>query len=153
MSNFSYHVEACEFGQVLEIWKYKLWPERVSLIEPISCITVQGEIDAELMNEKPYFWQALDSTGQVAGVISGFKVGDDSFRSRGIWVDPTHRKKGLGRELMKRNIETAQKLNLKYLWSMPRKASWGFYQELGFQVILEIDKYEFGPHFIAKIDL
>lgn len=147
-----YHVEACDFGQVLEVWQKQLWPGRISPIEPISCIAENGEINAAILNEKPFFWRAINQEGQTIGVISGFKAGQN-FRSRGVWVDPKYRNQGIGRLLMNQNQIKAQDLNLKKIWTMPRKSTWSFYEKLGFQIALEIDKYEFGPHYIATLDL
>lgn len=141
-------IERSNFSVVKKIWQEKLWPERISPIEPISYINSQGKIDVSLQLGKPAFFVARESE-LILGVISGYKTAKNEFRSRGIWVDEVYRKLGIGQQLMNQIILQAQSENCQCLWTMPRLSAQNFYLKLGFKEICKVTEYEYGPHIIA----
>jgi GNAT superfamily N-acetyltransferase len=67
------------------------------------------------------------------GVNSGHLCDDNSFRSRGLWVDENHRGYGYGKELLKAVINQAKLESADFIWSFPRKTSWPTYKSVGFK--------------------
>lgn len=143
-------VREISFEQILPSWSQYLWPNRSSAIEPVSAIGLNGEYDMTLMWSQPYFWGVfLSEATAPAGVISGYQTSPRYFRSRGIWVQTEHRKNGIGSELLRVIEHKALTLNCDYVWTMPRVTSWPFYEKNHFEILHTIDKFEFGPHYIA----
>ena len=96
-------IERLNFKTVESIWSTKLWPNRTSAIETHSAMTWPFEgnpesIDMNIFNYPATFWGAyLDN--KLVGVNSGHKTTDEQYRSRGIWVDPEYRKRGVAQML------------------------------------------------------
>lgn len=142
-------IQEITYHEVLPIWQMQLWPGRESPIEPVSAIDEFGNIDPELMHTKPNFLGCYNSSGGLVGVVSGFPTSTQAFRSRGLWVEETHRKLGIGAALIKHIQTTALGLGYQYLWTMARHSSLAFYQKVDFVPTRELHQYEFGPHFIC----
>lgn len=150
----NYNIKIISFSEILVPWSQNLWPNRQSPIEPVSAIDLSGGYNLDLMAAKPVFWGAFtEDQSEVIGVVSGFKTSTTYFRSRGIWVSPHHRRKGVGAQLIKAVEAQAQEESCPYIWSMPRQISWPFYKMNGFEIINSVDKFEFGPHYIAVKEL
>lgn len=136
------------FDQILPVWETKLWPERESEIKEMSSMQYKGGIDMTIYEKyKPTFWGVFDGS-QIVGVNSGFKTSDDMYRSRGIWVDPNYRRKGISRMLFKGLFEQAEKEDCNYVWSIPRKSALRAYQDAGFSQSSGFfdEGMEFGPN-------
>lgn len=147
----TYQIEESDFETVQYYWRKYLWPERKSPIEETSWIDQTGKINPQMQFAKTYFWCIKDANSQkIVGVISGTDNGALGFRSRGIWVDPDHRKHGLGKKLMEVVISKALSLGHKNIWTMPRESALPFYERLGFINLTSVEGFEYGPHHIAQ---
>ena len=104
-----------------------------------------------LLSSEVFFLRANDSNGKIIGVISFNKTSAFAWRSRGVWVNHDHRRKGIGSALMNKAINIIKKENSVYIWSMPKVTAFPFYQKMGFKAYKEINTYENGPHFLAKL--
>jgi GNAT superfamily N-acetyltransferase len=72
---------------------------------------------------------------QLVGVNSGHRTSDTQYRSRGIWVDPAHRGKGVAQQLFMMTEYQAQVENCEMIWSIPRKTALSAYTNFGFQTV------------------
>jgi len=87
------------FDDILPIWKDKLWPGRESEIKPTNGIKFMGGFDKEIENNTPTFFGAFIND-ELVGVNSGFGTGIYSYRSRGLYVEPEHRKQKIAQSLL-----------------------------------------------------
>ncbi len=118
------------WNEIYNVWHSQLWPNRVSAIETHSAMLYLGGHDNDNFKFKPhYIGYFLDN--KLIGVNSGHKTTDGGYRSRGLWVHPDHRGKGIGQMLLRQIIEF--KGNAFFVWSFPRQTSWSTYQQVGFE--------------------
>ena len=117
--------------EIYPVWRTKLWPTRVSDIEPTSCMMFMGGFEQQNLNQTPVFLGCMINS-QIVGVNSGHLCTDGGFRSRGLWVDPEYRKQGIGVQLLTATIQMAQHQGAKFCWSLPRHSSWNVYERAGF---------------------
>ena len=127
------------FEQVLPVWREKLWTGRASAIEPMSAMTWPFEGDPQPINMsifefEPVFW-GVYIDDQLVGVNSGHRTSDTQYRSRGIWVDPAHRGKGIAQQLFMMTEHQAQIENCEMIWSIPIKTALSAYTNFGFQTV------------------
>ena len=88
---------------------------------------------ANMSTEASFFGFIIDD--QLVGVNSGHMCPrGNSYRSRGLWVHPYFRKKGIGQQLLTATIEQGWKENAAMVWSYPRKTSWNTYEAVGFKL-------------------
>ena len=151
--NAPYNIQACEFVDIFNIWRDQLWPKRQSLIEPISWLSIDGTYCEQFALERPSFWMARSPQNEVVGVLGGHPTPPGLYRTRGLWIREDFRRRGLGRRLMQELFNEALRMGYRQVWTMPRISSWPFYESCGFHVLRRADEFEFGPHFIAKIEL
>lgn len=145
-------ISEANFQEILPYWRSELWPGRQSLIEETSAINHIGHIDIKLMGQPRFFWKAKFDD-DIVGVLSGQLTASDRFRLRGLWVDRVHRSQGIGTELVKIALQKANSLSCRWAWTMPRATTESFYLEKGFQIVCNIEGYEFGPHSIVEMEL
>jgi len=146
-------IKKITFEEVLPFWKDFLWPNRVSSIDPISYMKYLDGYNADIKNYKPTFF-AKTYKGKIVGVNSGHRTSDADYRSRGLWVDPNHRKKGYGIKLLQATLDQAKKEGCDLCWSFPRQSSLDTYTEAGFiQTSDWTMDGEFGPncYVLAKL--
>ncbi len=124
-------IEKISFLQILDVWSSYLWPERNSKIESNSAMMFLSGYDMKNMETTPTFF-AYVKENKIMGVNSGHLCGDNSYRSRGLYVFPEYRNIGIGVELLKATIEQGKKESATYVWSYPRKTSWSTYERAGF---------------------
>lgn len=122
-----------DFNSIYPVWKDFLWPTRTSKIETNSAMIYLGGIDISNMSYCPTFF-AYIVNNKIYGVNSGHKCKDQSYRSRGLYVFPEHRKNGIGSKLLLAVIAQAKKENCKFIWSYPKQSSWTSYQKVGFSL-------------------
>lgn len=146
-------IEKCTFNEIKEIWSTQLWPLRKSPIESISWMDPLGNFNSEYARQTPYFWSVQNSSSQILAVLSGHSTPGFGFRSRGLWVDPQHRRQGFATKLMKQLILFATDSDHTEVWTLPRISSWPFYESQGFQILKKTEDYEFGPHYFARLPL
>ena len=132
-------IERLNFKTVESIWSTKLWPNRTSAIETHSAMTWPFEgnpesIDMNIFNYPATFWGVyLDD--KLVGVNSGHKTTDEQYRSRGIWVDPEYRKRGVAQMLFLLTAHQAKIEGCELLWSIPRKTALPAYTKFGFETV------------------
>ena len=127
------------FEQISSIWQKELWPNRKSPIETHSAMTwpFDGnpiEIDMDIFNYKPTFFGVFNDQSLV-GVNSGHRTKDNVYRSRGIWVDPKYRKKGIAQMLFLMTESQALREDCNLIWSIPRKSALKSYTSFGFETV------------------
>lgn len=125
------------FEECAQIWASKLWPGRTD-IEPVSAMMYAPEADAlqyDMRNMTlPAIFFGLYEDDRLVGVNSGHQCGDESFRSRGLWVDPAYRGKGHGIRLLCATIAYACAKKSTFIWSYPRLTSRATYESSGFSI-------------------
>jgi GNAT superfamily N-acetyltransferase len=115
------------------IWQIHLWPDRVSKIEPNSAMSYKSGYDMYNMNTTPSFF-GYYVNDELVGVNSGHSCSDNMYRSRGLWVDPKHRGKGIGKQLLVETINQAKREDARMIWSFPKRTSWKTYNSVGFEL-------------------
>jgi GNAT superfamily N-acetyltransferase len=144
-----YRTVTVDFEIILPCWKDKLWPGRKDAIRPMSDIVYLGGHDPEIYKKfKPTFFVVYNTVDEIIGVNSGHRTTDNLYRSRGLWVDPRYRRKGISGILFCELYGQAMKENCKGIWSIPRKESLAAYEKYGFVKTSDFfDKgMEFGPN-------
>lgn len=132
-------IERLNFEKIKSIWQTKLWPNRTSAIETHSAMTWPFEgnpdpINMDIFNYPASFWGAyLDN--KLVGVNSGHKTTDKQYRSRGVWVDPEYRKRGVAQMLFLMTAHQAKVEGCEMLWSIPRKTALPAYTKFGFETV------------------
>lgn len=142
-------IKQISFKEILPVWSVKLWPERQSVIEPISAIDQNGFIDMNILNLEPIFWGAYFNH-ELVGVISTHPTEIDVYRLRGVYVEEKYRSHHVGNKLVDTATTYAEAKKAKALWTLARKANKNFYEHCGFSVSQEINTFEFGPHYLMK---
>jgi len=134
------------FDQIKNIWSEHLWPNRQSPIETHSAMTwpFEGNPNEYDMNvfDYPASFFGVISDYKIVGVNSGHKTSDSQYRSRGIWVDPEHRRKGISQMLFETTIDQAIGEGCRMIWSIPRKTALPAYTKFGFQTVGDYIKTE-----------
>ena len=146
-------VEEISWEEILPVWKDKLWPGRLSRIDPASAITyLSGKDRRNTLFIPTYF---AIKTDKIVAVNSVIMCHDGGARSRGLWVDPAYRGKGLAKIILLKTIEKAKQGGATYLWTMPRKSALPAYVSVGFEQTADwFDQgVEFGPNCYAKVVL
>lgn len=124
-------IRLSNFETIYPIWGKELWSYRTSPIESTSAMTYLGNYDVRNMTYIPSFF-VYEYEGTIQGVNSGHKCNDGSYRSRGLYVYPEYRKKGIGKKLLEASIDQAKKEECTFIWSYPRQSSWKVYESAGF---------------------
>lgn len=124
-------IEKISFDQIYEIWSVYLWPGRISPIEPNSAMKFLGGYTMDNMITTPSFF-SYTIDGKIAGVNSGHKCSDNSYRSRGVYVFPQFRNQAIGIKLLVATINQGKDENCSFIWSYPRRSSWATYNAAGF---------------------
>jgi len=127
------------FEQISEVWRTRLWPDRQSPIETHSAMTwpfswPEQEIDMDIFNYPATFWGAFDGE-RLVGVNSGHRTSETEYRSRGIWVDPDYRGRGIANTLFSMLQNQAVIEGCEMIWSIPRKTALKAYTKFGFQTV------------------
>lgn len=134
-----YIIEHIHWNQIQPVWRYNLWPDRQSPIESHSAMTWpfdnnQEPYEMSVFDYKPFFIGAvLDN--KLIGVNSGHRSSSNHFRSRGLWVDPDHRKHGIAQMLFAETERLAKSEGSDMIWSVPRKTALSAYQRFGFETV------------------
>ena len=131
-----------DFDTILSIWKEQLWPNRTSPIESHSAMRyLSKEYDIEnFALPSQYLGCYIDN--MLIGVNSCHLCIDGSARSRGLWVSPDHRRKGIGQKLLNATVNFAKSQNSILVWSYSRKTSWPTYNSVGFELSSDWEKSE-----------
>jgi ribosomal protein S18 acetylase RimI-like enzyme len=126
-------IKRITWEEILVIWQKELWLNRSSPIESNSAMNFLSGYDMGNMATRPtFFGYIIDE--KIIGVNSGHGCRDGSYRSRGLWVHPNCRKKGIGRSLLQEAVNQGMKEQCKMIWSYPRQSSWPTYSGVGFKL-------------------
>jgi GNAT superfamily N-acetyltransferase len=133
------HAKKIDFNTIVDIWQHKLWPDRESAIEPMSAMTWPFEGDPQPINMsifefEPMFW-GVYMDDKLVGVNSGHRTSAHQYRSRGIWVDPDYRGKGIANLLFCMLENQAIIEGAEMIWSIPRKTALPAYTKFGFMTV------------------
>lgn len=134
-------IKKIKFSQILPLWKNELWPDRISVIETNSAMSYLNGYNIENMNYEPTFFGYFIGRN-IIGVNSGHTCKDNSYRSRGLWVNKEYRNKGIGKLLLLETITQAKLEKCSTIWSYPRKTSWPTYKSVGFELTSKWHKSE-----------
>lgn len=125
-------IKIISWAEIRHVWHFHLWPDRSTAIEPTSAMLYLEGYDMKNILYSPTFF-GFFVNNKLIGVNSGHLCADNSYRSRGLWVDEDHRGHGYGKELLQATIYQAKKESANYVWSFPRKTSWPAYKSVGFK--------------------
>ena len=145
-------IQRITYYLMFTIWHDHLWPNRTSPIESTSAMRFLGGYDIENMNYPPYFFAWVED-GKVLGVNSGHLCADNSFRSRGLYVFPEYRGRGIAQSLLKATIEEARNDGADFAWSYPKKSSWKAYESVGFELASDWEQSELDINAYCRISL
>lgn len=145
-------ITTIDYKEIYPIWKIHLWSNRTSRIEPVSAMIYKGSYDLKNQYYTPVFL-AYILDDDIAGVNSGHFCYDNTYRSRGLFVFPKYRNKGIGTELLLATVEEAKKTSAKFIWSYPRFESWRTYEKAGFTLTGTWAQGESGMNSYCKLDL
>ncbi len=134
-----YNIEHIYWSQIQPVWRYKLWPDRDSPIETHSTMTWPFDNDQDsydmMVFDYPSFFIGAFADNNLIGVNSCHRSKQNHFRSRGLWVDPDHRKNGIAQMLFAETERLAKDEGCSMIWSMPRKTALPAYQRFGFNTV------------------
>ena len=131
-------IKEITWEEIFPIWSQKLWPVRTSPIQTHSAMRFMGDYDMENKETKATFLgYFLDN--KLVGVNSGhgckeIPVYGLNYRSRGLFVLPDYRKKGIGTALLEATKSQAREEGYKTVWSYPKISSWDTYNRAGFSL-------------------
>lgn len=134
-----FEIRKISFWDIFPIWNNYLWPNRDSDIESFSTIiynTFPYEFDFKCADNKITFLGAFVGN-RLVGVNSGHLVGDNTYRSRGLYVFNEFRNIGIGVDLLLATTQCAIMEQAKFCWSMPRKSSINTYLTANFTPVGE----------------
>jgi len=145
-------IHTIDFDIISAVWKQQLWTNRKSEICPMSSMQFLGGTDMSIYEKYvPSFWAVFDNDN-IIGVNSGFATADTRYRSRGIWVDPDYRNKGIAQLLFGQIDKQAKQENKSVCWSIPRKTALPAYEKAGYVKCSDWfnEGMEFGPNCYVK---
>lgn len=160
----SYVCEKSTFEEIYEFWKEGLWPDRKTDIEPLNAIVYNRHILETCGNvciskdwtifdwsEPTFFVMKEENTKKIVGVNSGFRTGEKTYRSRGIYVLPEYRGRTLSTILLENTIIQAKEEKCDLIWSLPRASAMVAYEGVGFRRVgnWEDGDLEYGPNYLA----
>lgn len=134
-------IKSLSWDTIEFIWRTYLWPDRTSKIESNSAMVFKSGYDMYNMNTTPSFFGYFIND-ELVGVNSGHGCADNMYRSRGLWVFPEHRGKGIGKQLLIETINQAKRENADVIWSFPKRTSWNTYNSVGFELAGDWQKSE-----------
>lgn len=140
------------FESIYPIWQNDLWFNRTSKIETNSAMKYLGGIDILNMSYTATFFGYM-LNNKIVGVNSGHRCSDQSYRSRGLYVYPEFRSKGIGSLLLEACIKQAQLEDCKFIWSYPKKSSWKTYEKVGFSLssIWEVSEMDINAYCMRNL--
>jgi GNAT superfamily N-acetyltransferase len=125
-------IREISFEIIKQIWEQHLWIDRHDIVSMSSMLYEGGyNIDIYKKYKPKFFAYYIDE--KIVGVNSGHSSSKIHYRSRGLWVSPDYRKKGIGTNLLKHTMIQGKKEDKVYCWSLPRKQSLATYLNAGFE--------------------
>ena len=137
-------IEIIDENYIMPYWRL-LWPDRDQIPLMSSMLYKDGYNVSIYTKYKPtYFGFTID--GNIVGVNSGHRSNDNEYRSRGLFVLPQFRNKGIAVKLLSATIEQAKKEDCNTVWSVPRMLSLYTYEKAGFERTSDFFKTETCSH-------
>ena len=137
------NVKRITFDEITPFWNI-LWPNMH--LERKACSLLFGGYDSTIKTNSNivplYFGVEID--GKIVGVNSCNAVNDIQYRSRGLYVLPEYRRRGIAQMLFNAVYEQGKKERRLVLWSMPRKPALSVYLNFGFKVVSDFVKHAYG---------
>ena len=126
-------IKQINFNEICAIWRIDLWKDRKK-IKPVSDMIYLGGYDSSIrVKYNPTFFACIIEDS-IVGVNSCHKTSDYQMRSRGLWVNPNFRRRGITKHLFKECFKKAIEEGCKTMWSLPRKTSIKAYEASGFVI-------------------
>jgi GNAT superfamily N-acetyltransferase len=140
-------VKFISFGEILPLWK-KLWPD-TEVIKPHNEWEFLGGYNSEVPCSDVWFiGYYIDQ--ELVGCNSCFMSSKEHLRSRGIYILPENRGKGISKFLFNKTIEIAEQNNVELVWSYPRLDALPSYLAAGFETIGDpFTDFDYGPNIWA----
>jgi GNAT superfamily N-acetyltransferase len=143
------------FEEIKPYWKI-LWEDYINEGCDISKVNIWTQNnycykvieyfnDEQLVNILKPVYVGYFIDNDIVGVESGYKTNIDYYRIRGLWVNEDNRSKGIATELVKWFERRSKE---KYIWTIPRETSLGFYLKNGFKVTGKV-KSIYGKNYFA----
>lgn len=130
------NIKKIEYKDIFPVWTNHLWPNRSTPIEPNSAMIFKEGYTVKNMFMTPtFFGYYIGNT--LVGVNSGHKCLDKSYRSRGLYVFPEYRGRGIGKDLLNATVNQGFSELATFIWSYPRYDSWKTYESVGFSLCSE----------------
>lgn len=140
-------IKLISFEEILPLWK-KLWPD-TDPIKPFNEWEFLGGYNPEVPCSEVWFIGYYDGDSLV-GCNSCFMSSKMHLRSRGIYILPEYRGKGISKHLFDATIQIAEKNNAELVWSYPRLDALPSYLAAGFEAIGDpFDDFDYGPNIWA----
>lgn len=140
------------FEEVVPFWK-KLWYPKVDIQKRSGRLLLFGfdrNIIIDDTIEVTYFGAEAD--GKIVGVNSGFSPKPLEYRSRGLYVLPEYRIKGISQILLQATENKAIEERHITLWSLPRITAIEAYRKFGFKILSDFFDGEYGKNcFVIKV--
>jgi GNAT superfamily N-acetyltransferase len=136
--------------QVKPIWDTELWPGRDS--EPVTSMKYLGGYDLSLKHAEPFFIGVV-SGDRIVSVNSYVSTKRDTWRSRGLWVDPAFRRMGHARTMLEFMLGHIRTLGGVRVWTMPRVEALVAYQSVGFIRTTDWSEHDWGNNCYAMMNL
>ena len=140
------------YDEIFLIWQKYLWPNRISTIEQHSAMLFLTGHDLKNYDYEPTFFCFIKNDA-IAGVNSGHKCCDGSYRSRGLYVFPEYRNQGIGTKLLIAASNQGSSEQCKFVWSYPRFESWKTYERAGFSLSSDWLESEMGINAFCRREL
>jgi len=144
-------IQLITFAEIYEIWNNELWPGRESPIKEMSSMTFMGDYDMSVYERyRGTFWGVFIDD-KLVGVNSGHPVSDTMYRSRGLWVHPEYRGRGIAKVLLRALSDFARVCEFEYVFTVPRKGSEHAYLTEDYKLVGDWFDHgmEFGPNIWA----
>ncbi len=135
------------FEEILPLWK-KLWPD-TEVIKPHNEWEFLGGYNPEVPCSDVWFIGYYEDDNLV-GCNSCFMSSKNHLRSRGIYILPEYRGKGISKFLFDKTIEIAKQNDAELIWSYPRLDALPSYLAAGFESIGDsFNDFDYGPNIWA----
>lgn len=139
------------FEDVLPFWK-QLWYPKEDIQKRSGRLLLFGFDRSIITNddiEVSFFGVEVD--GKIVGVNSGYSPMPYEYRSRGLFVLPEYRRRGLAQILLQAVYDKGKESKCLTLWSIPRKTALEAYRKFGFKILSAFFDGEYGLNcFVMK---
>lgn len=140
-------IKLISFEDILPLWK-ELWPN-TEPIKPYNEWEFLGGYNSEIPRSNVWFIGYYDGDNLV-GCNSCFMSAKSHLRSRGIYILPEYRGRGISKYLFDKTIEIAEQNHAELVWSYPRLDALPSYLAAGFETIGDaFNEFDYGPNIWA----